>query len=504
MTSGRTDARPAPPREAPLPVGALAALVGTAAVGLGGGLALGAAGATSGLVAAVAAVGVAGAVGGVLYRPLWAVALVFASPAVGDRPLPGAPLGLQVVHVVCVFALAVVGLSVLSGGLLGGVRRMAVRLPLLCGAGLVATAFASTLASVDPARSVKVAATFAVGLLLVLAVLVVARGHGEHRVLLGAAVLGSMVVTVPVLGGAGALDAAYGGAVVENRAESTFADPNALGSYAALVLLLAAGWFFGADGRIERIAAAAGGATAAAALTLTLSRGAWIGAAAGLAVFATAHPPARAPLAWLGLAGATAAVAVLALPVIGVAPRTGPVQVVADRVAAIADRSANPYDVRPITWQEAIRQFAAEPALGNGPGAFSVLSAESGSELQFYPRRHAHNAVLTTAAEMGVAGLLAGLGMVGTLALTVQAQFRRLRRARGTRPDTGGRERAVLAGGAAALVALSVHLLVDYPLRNPVLMVTVWAVAGLVLAAVAAPTGTRRTGALTTYAASPR
>ncbi|HEV2088194.1 MAG TPA: O-antigen ligase family protein, partial [Cryptosporangiaceae bacterium] len=352
---------------------------------------------------------------------------------------------------------------------------------LLFAVALVLTASASTLISVNVEKSAKVAATFALGLLLVLAVVIVARTGEKQRVLLGAAVIGSLAVTVPVLGTAKELVASYGGAVVDNRAISTFVDPNALGSYTAMVLFLAIGWGVSAKNRWERLGALVGGVAALAALTLTLSRGAWIGTLIGLVVFTVLHPRTRRPLVLTSVAVATAALLFLvAAPGIG-----GPAAVVVDRVISIGNPNANPYDVRPITWGEAVRQYANAPALGNGPGAFSVLSAESPSALQFQPRRHAHNGVLTTAAEMGTIGLFTGLGFVLTLGLAIWGRVRRLQAAHRYS------ELGVLAGGASALVALSVHLFVDYPLRNPVLMVFVWTLAGLMLAVAATPSAPR-------------
>jgi hypothetical protein len=137
--------------------------------------------------------------------------------------------------------------------------------------------------------------------------------------------------------------------------------------------------------------------------------------------------------------------------------------------------------------------------VGNGPGSFLVLSGQSGSELQFYPRKHAHNGLLTVAAEMGSAGVLSVLGLVVTAMLAVRAKARRLRVTRRW-ADLGS-----LAGAAGAMAALLGHLTVDYPLRNPTLMVTVWAVLGLLLAAVAMPADPQAgDGSMRTYAMIPR
>ncbi|MFG1921132.1 O-antigen ligase family protein [Cryptosporangium sp. NPDC048952] len=459
--------------------------------------------------------------------PLAAVALVFAGPAVGDRPLPGTGGALQVIHLVCVSAIAVTAAWVLAGRLpLGAVtgRRSpgdrasggrAVGAPLWFGAGLVAAAAVSTLFAANPLRGAKVTATYAAGLLLLIAVLLVATSPGRLRTLVGTAVVGSLTVTLPILSQAEQLKPVYGGAVVRNRAQSIFADPNQFGCYAALIVLLAVGWFLAAPHRWERVLAALGGAGAAAALVLSLSRGAWLGTAAGLTVVALMHPAVRRTLVAAGAIGATLVAAGVLVSLTAPAevrggPAAGLVEVVVDRIAVIDDRAANPHDVRPITWREAVRQFTLHPVLGNGPGSFSTLAAESPSVIQFAPRLHAHNALLQVGAETGVVGLFFGVGFAGTCGLAALAAARHLRRAAGSAaPTAAGRGLAGTAGAASAgveaarqalglvagttgaLTAMCVHLMVDYPIRNPVLMITAWSVAGLLLAAGRVPANDR-------------
>ncbi|MFI5955356.1 O-antigen ligase family protein [Cryptosporangium sp. NPDC051539] len=436
------------------------------------------------------------------HLPIAAVALVFAAPAVGDRPIPGGGGDLQVVHVVCVAAIAVTGLWVLAGRLPVSFRlcgrvalgRPEIRPPLWFGAGLVAAAAASTSTAADQVRGLKVTATYAAGWLVLLSVLLVATSPGKLRTLVGAAVVGSLAVTLPILSQAERLKPVYGGAVVRNRAQSIFADPNQFGCYAALIVLLAVGWFLAAPQRWERVLAVAGGSGAVAALVLSLSRGAWLGTAAGLVTAAVLHPAVRRALVAAVAVSATLLAAGLLVSLTAPAevrggPAAGLVEVVVDRIAVIDDRAANPHDVRPITWREAVRQFREHPVLGNGPGSFSRLSAQSPSIIQFAPRLHAHNALLQLGAETGVVGLAAGLGFAGSCGLAALVTARRLRRtldAEATVADAGagdaGRTLGLVAGAAGALVALSVHLMVDYPIRNPVLMIAAWSVAGLLLA----------------------
>lgn len=413
----------------------------------------------------------------VFIRPLWACSLIFLAVAAGNQVLPGVPLGLQVVHAMCALALASVSLSLLAGASADRLLRLELRLPLVFAGISVAGAIISTAISVDRSKSLKVTATLLAGLLLAAAIIIVAR-TGRHVLLLTrVAAIGSMVVTLPSLAGGAQLVSVYGGSIVKNRPEGSFSDPNELGCYSAIAMMLCLGWFIAARRRLERAVALIAAAGAGAALSLSLSRGAWIGAGVGILVLVFLHPGTRKAVAWLGLAAVSlGGISMLAIP------GGGPVQVVFTRVMSISQPQENPYDVRPITWQEALREFVANPVLGNGPGTFSVLNSQSPSPLQFYPREHAHNGLLTIAAENGGLGLIAFVGLAVGIAIAVRSRAKALRATR------RWNELGLLAGSAAALAALCGHLLVDYPLRNPMLMVIVWAVIGLALAASAIPT----------------
>ncbi|MDQ1654614.1 MAG: hypothetical protein QOI35_3814 [Cryptosporangiaceae bacterium] len=470
-------------------------LAGILAGGIVFGIGVGLVGVTDGPGAALLTIAVLAVVVGVFVRPLLACALVFAAVAIGNRQLDNLAQGLQVIHLISALALIAVAFALLAGLPADRLSRPEARLPLLFGIAVIVVAAVSTALSVSPDKSIRMAATLAIGFLLTCAVVVTARTGHSLRILVGAAVTGSLFVTVPAILGAGQLSAVYGGSIVKHRPTGVaFTDPNELGSYAAIMAVLALGWILAARHRAERAAAAVAGAGAFLALALSLSRGAWFGTALGVGVIVILHPKARRPAGWIALGCVLAgALAVLVLPSKGVTT------IIADRVTSVSDPSGNPYDVRPVTWREAIREFGHAPVVGNGPGSFLVLSGSSGSELQFYPRKHAHNGLLTVAAEMGSAGVLSVLGLVVTAMLAVRAKGRRLRVTRRW-GDLGS-----LAGAAGAMAALLGHLTVDYPLRNPTLMITVWAVLGLLLAAVAMPADPQSgDGTMRTYAAIPR
>src|SRR5205823_2341949 len=136
-----------------------------------------------------------------------------------------------------------------------------------------------------------------------------------------------------------------------------------------------------------------------------------------------------------------------------------------------------PYDDRSAIWRDALRQWEAHPLLGTGPGGFKAIAAQGAGPLAAVRPDHAHDLVLTVAAEQGLLGLtaLAAVLLVGGLAVLRAGQC-----------DGGAGEQEMLAGAAAALVTVLGQGLVDYPLRNPVLVAVTWLLVGVLAATVAA------------------
>lgn len=409
-------------------------------------------------------------------RPVWALTLVFLAAALGNMVLPGVPMGLQLIHGLCVLGLAAVAFGVVNGAATDRLARPEVRLPLVFASILVLAAIISTGISISPGYSVKHTLTLTGGLLLAAAIIGVGRTWRRLRLFVAAATVGSLAVTIPALLNAGQMVSLYGGSVVQNRAIGSFTDPNTFGSFCMIIVFLGMSWLITASQSWERFVAFVGVVAAMGALTMSLSRGAWLGTVLGGVVLVLLDRRARKLVASFALVGAGGFIlALLLLPGGGVA------SIAVDRALSSSDQSTNPYDVRPITWREALREFDNAPVFGNGPGSFSVLSASSDSELQFYPRRHAHNGFLTFAAETGAVGAVAFIGLAASLTLAIRNRSRRLRAARRW-PESG-----ILAGAAAALAGIFGHLLVDYPFRNPVMMIMVWAVIGVALAVIAMP-----------------
>ena len=389
--------------------------------------------------------------------------LFVAALPVGLTPLPGGLV--QVVQAAAlVAAAAVVGPAVLTG------RLRTARTPLWGWVVLfVVTAAIATPGAADVGRAIRGDLNLVIGVLLALAVVLVARDPERLLALHRALVLVGGATCATGLGGAG-LSASFGGAVVEGRAVGVFTQPNELGMFSAVVLALAAALAArpGTTPAWRVVGVAAAGA-AVGALALSLSRGAWLGAAAGVVTLLVVLPAARAALARYAVPTALAFAAWAATQ-----PGTAPLQLVVQRAGTITDRAANPYDNRDAIWAEGARQVRAAPVAGHGPGSFLVVSSRSASGTASVSAVHAHNLWLTVGAEQG---LLAVLAVVG-LQLAVLRRAGRVKRLPAARAATH-------AGAVAAGAALVVHGLVDYPQRNPTLFMVSWLVIGLCLAAAA-------------------
>lgn len=257
--------------------------------------------------------------------------------------------------------------------------------------------------------------------------------------------------------------------MVSDRLSGPFNQPNQLGSFSAAMSIAAFGLALGAATFRARFLSGAAGAVLLAALTLSLSRGAWIGAVAGLLFFAISSPRVRvfvvAPLMamFLGL-----------LIFLGGSDNVQ-VQVVGARLESFTERG--PYDSRPEIWAEAVRQLEADPLTGQGPGNFPVASTRSASRASNVYPDHAHNLFLNWGAEGGLPSIVLIVVLIFALGFTARTARRML--------VAGNqlRDASIVVGFAGALLSILVHGLLDYPLRNQVLWLTLWAIVGLLLAA---------------------
>jgi O-antigen ligase len=407
-------------------------------------------------------------------RPALAVCLVPLSLPIGQIQLPGVPL-----RVVGLTTLAATGL--VAAWCLATRRSVLPRSTLLFSVGLVVlSALVSTLFAVDPAGALRLDGDYLLGFALAVTVTVACADRRSLQVVVACTCAAGTVVCATSLTSASQLRVHYGGAVVDNRATGIFGQPNELGAFAAITVLLGAALLVSLRRRDPlRLVAGAAVLSGAGAVLVSLSRGAWLGVGLGLVVLLVLAPRARRVVTrgrHLAVAAGVLAVTLVAVP-------SQPLlSIVAGRAASLVDGRRNPYDNRPAIWREALRQIAAHPVLGVGPGGYPLAAGVRPSQVGSVAPEHAHNLALTMAAEQGLLGVLALAGAVCVATVAVVRTVRLYRARHGAQCGTGGRE--LLAGAVAALTAVLGQGLVDYPLRNPVLATMVWLLVGLLAAMV--------------------
>jgi O-antigen ligase len=424
------------------------------------------------LIAAAVGGALAGLAWWILRKPIVAVWLLILGLPLGAYNLFA---GVQVAQLLSAAAAGATGLAVLAGA--GqGVRRTG---PLLWATALVAEAFLSVLTATDAATSLRAAATYLVGLTLAWSVAWTCRDWTTVRrmVTLICVIGGGMCLTT--LKSISQLQSADGGNVVTGRATGVFGQPNELGSFAAMVTVLAlAGLVAWPPGR-ARFVCLLSCAAGMAGLLLSLSRGAWIGATLGVLLLLVLLPSLRRPLT--AVVGATVALGSVFAAVAGTSSPV--VAIVADRLKSITEPS-NPYDDRPAIWAEAVRQVAERPVFGVGPAGFPATTVYEGAALHGSPADHAHDIALVLASEQGLLGLLLFVGLILTSAVLAMRTFVRLDPA----VPVTSRRRALVAALLAALMTVLGQGAIDFPLRHPALSTTVWLLVGLLTSVLNLPT----------------
>jgi putative inorganic carbon (hco3(-)) transporter len=410
-------------------------------------------------------------------RPRLAVAAVIVALPVGATYAPG--IHLKVIEVMCLAAAGAVALrrTLRGTGPLPWPRSAWLVLALVCVAAL------STASSVTPSDSVKQDITFVLGALFSLSLVAVVSRPIDLRRILTLLVLVGGGICAQAIPGAQNLKASFGGSVVDNRPVGVFSQPNELGGFSAAILVAAVALGLTAPSLRARLGWAAIAATAATSMGLSLSRGSLIGTTLGIVAIVALLPAHRMQIV-LALAAMTMGLTAMALT------RSGPqqLQVVGARVGTLTRSQQSPYDDRVAIWKEAVRQFEEKPFIGFGPGSFPITSARSQSPGIFpdvthkigqssavlIGADHAHNVLLTFAAEQGALSVLLVVGFSLTLGWTVWRVSRRV---------VDASTRGVVAGVGAALCTFVGQGLVDVTLHNPVMTTLVWLLVGLVLAA---------------------
>jgi len=255
-----------------------------------------------------------------------------------------------------------------------------------------------------------------------------------------------------------------GGVIASNRAEATFAHPNVLAFCLQMAIPVALVTGMRARGLMKVVLLAAA-AIAVAGLMLTLSRGGIVGAGISLAVLLAWAPFRR-------YAGAILLVlSLFALANIG-SLHDSSASLVAQRLGTLNSEGIrdNP---RTKIWRATPDIIADYPFLGTGMGNFGEVSPRYGiRDLGGFAYDHAHNIVLTFAAETGLIGVFLFLGFVFAVA---RAGVRALRAG-----DWPGFPPALAV--AAGLVGLFVTSLGEYPPRTNVIMAMIMVLVGSLVA----------------------
>lgn len=290
-----------------------------------------------------------------------------------------------------------------------------------------------------------------------------ARPEEIRRILTCLAIGAGVAGAIAIAGGTDQTLVA-GGVIATNRAQASFAQPNVLAFFLCLAIPVAVAL----TGRRTRgrlmVLLLAGLATWG--LLLTLSRTALIGTFLALGVLLLLPTFRRAALVGL------AAVLVFSLFNLNAITQSEQVSVVGERLATLGRSDALQHDPRSEIYATAVRMIGDHPVLGVGAGNFSIASQRYGlADQDGLPYDHAHDVVLTFAAELGLPGIIALVWLLGALVGPFRRALRRRREPYGL----------MRLGVAASFVAILIPSLGDYPPRTNAIAATfVMLVASLV------------------------
>ena len=376
-------------------------------------------------------------------------------------PLGDAAVGGGLLSVGLGASLLVVGLVVV-GRLLRGLSPIPVPVAGWWMLGLVVLLVLSTPGAVSSDLALRQLAGIAIGALMALCIATTCHTERAIKRAVGFVLAGGGAALALGLTKSASVSASYGGAVVEGSI-GIYSEHNQAGSLGAALFVLAVGAACAARGPLTGLLTGAVAVLGLVQTALSLSRGAWIGAVLGLVVLVVLAPRVLRPL----LTG----VALAGVLLLAVSSSSPVFEILAHRAGTIGKESPAAADERPTIWREALREFDEAPLLGHGPGSFRVVAGQSSSLAYTARPVHAHNLLLTVAAEDG------GLAVLAVLGLTLAVGAHLWRAIRTSPPHAA----TLSAGVAAALCTFVGQGLVDVPLRNTSIEVLMWLLVGLAL-----------------------
>lgn len=295
----------------------------------------------------------------------------------------------------------------------------------------------------------------------------VLRTAAQRRALARSAVLGGAVVALYGVFQYLGLDPVDWGQLSfeEGRAFSTFGNPELLGTYLVLPLLVAPALALSEERTAWRIAYGGCFLLLSTAWIVTFTRGAWIGGIVGLGLFTVAAVRGRARPRVEDLSALVVAAGLALVLVVRSLGSSSDITNVAARFRSILDTRSGSALTRQEIWESALAMVRDRPLVGHGPDTFRLLFREY--ETAAYSRAagylsvadNAHNYPLQLAAGVGIPGfLLLAAVFVWGLASTARTVFARPQEAARDRGESQS-GRMLLAGLWCAIFAYLVSLL---------------------------------------------
>lgn len=299
----------------------------------------------------------------------------------------------------------------------------------------------------------------------VIALYISQRNAAELRMVAISLAVACGVLGAMTLGSLTEQRAVAGGAIIANRAAANFAHPTTLALFLLLTFPLAFALAARARSTAMRLSMALCGVLGVVGVLASQTRGSMIAAAVALLWLISRWPQFR-----------RAAFAILALLAIIVAVNfdsvtsSQPVTVLTSRLDTLSLESQG--DDRLEIWAATPNIIASAPLLGVGQGNFPAVSPAYGlKDVGGLPFDHAHNLFLNVSAELGLAGLILLLALIGSLFAT----------ARDALAERRSELHPLAVALSASLLAVLVNSLSEYPLRSNLILATLLIDIGILL-----------------------